>query len=100
MEDRRVKSALKQAIHLRNYQRARGRALTRLANLHPTDYKKLYQEEKERDELEGKKWTHIGDTAIPRVARPPEVGTRATTTEGSSRRDGAEASPRNDGAEA
>ena len=80
MEDRRVKSALKQAIHLRNYQRARGRALTRLANLHPIDYKKLYQEEKERDELEGKKWTHIGDSAVPRVARPPEDQSRAAAT--------------------
>ena len=80
MEDRRIKSALKQAIHLRNYQRARGRALTRLANLHPRDYRELYQEEKERDELEGKKWTHIGDSAVPRMARPPEDQPRAAST--------------------
>ena len=80
MDNKRVESALKQAIHLRNYQRARGRALTRLANLHPTDYKKLYQEEKERDELEGKKWTHIGDSAVLRVVRPPEDQSRASTT--------------------
>lgn len=100
MDNKRVESALKQAIHLRNYQRARGRALTRLANLHPTDYKKLYQEEKERDELEGKKWTHIGDSAIRRVVRPPEDRSDSVTTKGSSRSDGAEATTRNDGAEA
>ena len=81
MENKRVKSAIKQAIHLRNYQRVRGKALTRLANLHPTDYKRLYQEEKERDELEGKKWTHIGDSAVHRVVRPPEDQPRTRATE-------------------
>lgn len=33
----------------RAYRDARGRALTRLARMHPTDYRALYQEERQRD---------------------------------------------------
>jgi len=45
-----------QAIHYRNYRRARDRALVRLSHLYPNVYRDLLVEEKERDEDEGKNW--------------------------------------------
>jgi hypothetical protein len=45
-----------QAIHYRNYRRARDRALARLSKLYPNVYKKLLEEERENDETEGKTW--------------------------------------------
>ena len=49
----------KQAIHYRNYRRARDRALVRLAHLYPDTYKQLLEIEKAFDEQEGKKWIGI-----------------------------------------
>jgi hypothetical protein len=46
----------KQAVHYRNYRRARDRALVRLSHLYPNVYRDLLVEEKERDEDEGKNW--------------------------------------------
>ena len=54
MESRQVSG--KQAIHYRNYRRARDRALVRLANLYPNVYKNLLAEERENDQTEGKTW--------------------------------------------
>ena len=45
-----------QAIHHRNYQRARARALSRLARVYKDQYKLFLQEEREKDEELGKKW--------------------------------------------
>lgn len=55
----RIESATKHAVIMRNYQRARGRALTRLANAHPEEYKTYLKEEQHNDEVEGKKWLDI-----------------------------------------
>ena len=49
----------KQAIHYRNYRRARDRALVRLAQLYPDTYKQLLVTERSFDEQEGKKWIGI-----------------------------------------
>ena len=54
MESKEVSG--KQAIHYRNYRRARDRALVRLSHLYPNVYRDLLAEEKERDEDEGKNW--------------------------------------------
>jgi len=49
----------KQAIHYRNYRRARDRALIRLSHLYPDTYKQLLVIERSFDEQEGKKWIGI-----------------------------------------
>ena len=49
----------KQALHYRNYRRARDRALVRLAHLYPDTYKQLLVIERSFDEQEGKKWVGI-----------------------------------------
>ena len=60
----RLKSAADQAVRQRNYRRARERALTRLANAYPDEYKTLLEEEKIADEQMGKKWLDLdGNTS-------------------------------------
>ena len=61
MESKEVSG--KQAIHYRNYRRARDRALVRLSHLYPNVYRDLLVEEKERDEDEGKSWI-AGNTRV------------------------------------
>lgn len=57
--DRRIETALKQAVHYRNYRRIRDRALRRLGQENPERYKQLLDEERARDEAEGKSWLDI-----------------------------------------
>jgi hypothetical protein len=84
MKNKRVESALTQAVYQRNYRRARDRALTRLAQLYPNQYKDLLEEEKERDELEGKRWTSITDSPVYGVdyTSPNERHSNATKKSG------------------
>jgi hypothetical protein len=49
----------KQAIHYRNYRRARDRALVRLSQAYPETYKELLELEKVSDETNGNKWVDI-----------------------------------------
>lgn len=49
----------KQAIHYRNYRRARDRALVRLSQAYPETYKELLELEKVTDETNGAKWVDI-----------------------------------------
>ena len=49
----------KQAIHYRNYRRARDRALVRLSQAYPETYKELLELEKVNDEATGAKWVDI-----------------------------------------
>lgn len=56
---KRVDTALKQAVRQRNYRRVRDRALTRLANLYPDQYRELLEEERARDEEAQKTWLDI-----------------------------------------
>ena len=57
--DKRKASAERRAVRLRNYQRQRGRALARLAGENPERYKELLEQERARDEAEGKTWLDI-----------------------------------------
>ena len=57
--DRRLDSAARQAVHYRNYRRCRDRALRRLAQENPDRYRELLNEEKAKDEAEGKSWLDI-----------------------------------------
>ena len=62
--DKREQMARKRAVWLRNYQRARGRALTRLAQQYPDQFKEILEEERLSDEANGKAWLDIsGATA-------------------------------------
>lgn len=73
MNEKRLKAAVGQAVSYRNYRRARDRALVRLANAYPDDYKELLEQEKAIDEAQGRKWIDIdGNTN--------GVGTRPTPT--------------------
>lgn len=63
--EHRIRTAVKSAVGLRNYQRARARALTRLAQLHNEKYRQFLEEEKERDEMEGKKWHSLSGSPSP-----------------------------------
>lgn len=67
--DKRIKSASNQAVSYRNYRRARERALTKLAQAYPDEYKELLELEKLRDEQTGAKWIDItGATVADAVA--------------------------------
>jgi hypothetical protein len=73
MKEKRMKAAASQAVSYRNYRRARDRALTRLAQAYPDDYKELLEQEKAIDETQGRKWIDIdGNTNT--------VGVRPTIT--------------------
>jgi hypothetical protein len=66
----RIESASKQAVSYRNYRRARDRALVRLAQAYPDEYKEYLEQEKAYDESEGKKWVDItGRTNAPRTRK-------------------------------
>lgn len=54
----------KQAIHYRNYRRARDRALAKLSKLYPDVYKELLAEERENDEKEGNLWSIAIDSRL------------------------------------
>jgi len=66
MNEKRMKAAANQAVQYRNYRRARERALVRLAQAYPDQYKEYLEEEKANDEAEGRKWLDIdGTTGAP-----------------------------------
>ena len=65
----RLKSAADQAVRQRNYQRARQRAFTRLANTYPDVYRSYLEEEKIADEKMGKKWLDLDGNTSPTNTR-------------------------------
>lgn len=70
MSERRMATAMNMAVRQRNYRRARDRALTRLAQAYPDEYKEYLEQEKASDENEGKKWVDItGRTSTPRTRK-------------------------------
>ena len=91
--ERRVQSALRQAVHYRNYRRARERALAKLSHLYPDTYKQLLGIEKAIDEQEGKSWIDItGATRMAIRASAPSRDTASTReTSSQARNDGGEA---------
>jgi hypothetical protein len=70
MSERRMVAAKNMAVRQRNYRRARDRALTRLAQAYPDDYKELLGQEKAIDEAQGRKWIDIDGTTNTVGIRP------------------------------
>lgn len=64
---KRKKTAENQAVSYRNYRRARERALTKLAQAYPDEYKELLELEKLRDEQTGAKWIDITGATLADV---------------------------------
>ena len=82
--EQRIESALRQAVHYRNYRRARERALAKLSHLYPDTYKQLLGIEKAIDEQEGKSWIDIsGATRMGIRTRTPSRDTASTRETGS-----------------
>jgi hypothetical protein len=57
--EKRAEYGIKRAVWLRNYQRARSRALARLGQENPDRYRELLEEERAKDEAEGKAWLDL-----------------------------------------
>jgi hypothetical protein len=71
----------KQAIHYRNYRRARDRALVRLSQAYPETYKELLELEKVTDETTGAKWFDIDSSNSLIVGFSAGGGEREPATE-------------------
>jgi hypothetical protein len=85
MSERRMATAMNMAVRQRNYRRARDRALARLAQAYPDDYKELLEQEKAIDETQGRKWIDIDGTTNSVGIRPtiaPIAGVRETSNGG------------------
>ena len=91
--EKRIESAVRQAVHYRNYRRARERALVKLSHLHPDTYKQLLGIEKAIDEQEGKNWIDLtGPVGLASNTSAPSRDTASTTEAGASQsNDGGEA---------
>ena len=79
--ERRIESALRQAVHYRNYRRARERALAKLSHLYPDTYKQLLEIEKAIDEQEGKNWIDISGATRMVTSTSTSHGELTTTRE-------------------
>ena len=80
--ERRTEAAKRLAVTRRNYRRVRDRALRRLANLYPDQYQQLLQEERERDEQEGKVWLDITGRTYFSMGAPTDHREPDKTTNG------------------
>ena len=93
--ERRIESALKQAVHYRNYRRARERALSKLSHLYPDTYKQLLGIEKAIDEQEGKNWIDltgpVGVASSTSTSSRDLTDTRETVGSSQASNDGGEA---------
>ena len=79
--NRRVDTALRQAVRKRNYRRVRDRALARLGNLYPDQYRELFEEEWVKDEAQNKTWLDITGRTNASVGLPT-THPAGETTEG------------------
>lgn len=70
--ERRVKTAMTQAVRQRNYRRVRDRALRRLSNLYPNQYRELLEEERAKDEAQGKVWLDLTGRTNSSVGLPTD----------------------------
>ena len=80
---KRLAAAENMAVRSRNYRRARERALTALARIHKEEYLELLEQEKEKDEQEGKRWHNLagsvpGNWVVP-TDRPTNTSRRDTS---------------------
>jgi hypothetical protein len=89
IENKRLVAAAKYAVWMRNYQRARVRALTRLAKAYPDHFKELFEEERTSDYTQGKAWIDLdGNTNNSMGANTganSKAGSRDTFREAQSR---------------
>ena len=86
MENRRLATAIKSAVGVRNYQRARSRALTKLAQAFPDEYKVYLEEEKLNDYTQRKAWLDIDGNTSPSMDTDTRTDTnrsKTQTTQGS-----------------
>ena len=90
---RRMATAARQAVHLRNYRRARDRALAKLSHLYPETYKQLLGIEKAIDEQEGNNWIDLSGSSrmATRTSTPDGQLTTTGETGSQARNDGGEA---------
>ncbi len=70
--EKRKEYGARRAVWLRNYQRARARALTRLAQQYPDQYKDFLEEEREKDEKENKAWLDLSGRTNASVGAPTD----------------------------
>ncbi len=77
--DKRRESAEKRAVRIRNYQRARGRALVRLAQQYPDQYKELLEQERLADEAQDKTWLDITGRTRSSMGLPAAYSAGETT---------------------
>ena len=77
--NRRVDTALRQAVRKRNYRRVRDRALARLGNLYPDQYRELFEEEWVKDEAQNKTWLDITGRTNASVGTPARSNDGKTT---------------------
>ena len=80
--ERRIDTALRRAVRQRNYRRVRDRALARLRQLNPDQYRELLEEERARDEQEEKTWLDITGRTGANVGAPTANPVTSKTTEG------------------
>ena len=78
MESKRLKTAMKMAVRQRNYQRIRARALARLSQAHPDEYRKLFEEERKNDYTQGKTWIDLNGNTNASV----DINSRTDTSKG------------------
>jgi hypothetical protein len=79
MENKRLITARRRAIAQRNYQRARARALTKLANAFPDEYKVYLEEEKENDYTQGKAWIDLDGNTNSSMGASTRSDTKASS---------------------
>jgi hypothetical protein len=84
--ERRVKTAMTQAVRQRNYRRVRDRALRRLSNLYPDQYRELLEEERVKDEAQGKVWLDLTGRTNSSVGLPTDNREPDQVAEGFSNR--------------
>jgi len=91
--DRRRQNSEKRAVWLRNYQRARARALTRLAQQYPDQYKELLEKERLTDEANGRAWLDISGA----TATNNDISSSGNTRSNSSRSEKSDADEQDKG---
>lgn len=78
IENKRLVVATNKAVWLRNYQRARVRAMTRLANIYPDHFKELFEEERTSDYTQGKAWIDLDGNTNSSMGASTRADTKAS----------------------
>ena len=78
IENKRLVAASRTAVGVRNYRRARSRALTRLAQAFPEQYKAYLKEEKQNDNTQGKAWIDLDGNTNSSMGASTRADTKAS----------------------